>query len=890
MEKTELTRIFEELSLDQNNLEDSNGATVLEKPSQRKKDKFLKKSGPPSKSKIVRPTRRRHHLKFAGLKKQENDMAFLCNEYEKAESCATMLRKETALFYDDETCLHDCLWDVNYIESSKRYLAIMERCQQLDLLDRCVKLPYQLATKEDILKIHTNELYEKLESISANKNIDEVEKIASDYDAVYFNEYTFKASLIAAGNAISLVESVCIGEVQNGMAIIRPPGHHAMSNEYCGFCFFNNVAIAAQYALDNNLAEKILIVDVDVHHGQASQRSFYNTKNVLYFSIHRYEHGAFWPNLRESNFDYIGEGNGLGYNINFPLNDIGRNDSDYLSIIFNILLPVAYEYNPDLIIVSAGYDACIGCPEGEMQVTPAFYGHLITLLSGLANGKIAVCLEGGYFLPSLAEGVAMTIKALLGDACAILPPISKPHVSIIDTINDLRIVLHKYWKCFQIFDIFGSTANPNNYHKVDVIFKGEELKPPYPTRDFYPVNPIEYIEKYTDMVNDLQLEYEAVGESQLVSCCYDEKMLLHQSEGDYHVEQPSRLLEIYKTYKEWNLASRCFNIIPQPFDFDVLKLVHDEAYVKQLWDKQFGILLDKGRDMYFNENTLEAIIKANESLLAVVDSVLDESCRSGAAIIRPPGHHAETNSASGFCFVNNVAVAAKYILHKYPVKRVLILDFDIHHGNGTQNIFYEDNQVMYLSIHKYFPRSFFPSSTDAHSTKCGEGIGVGYNVNIPLTGMQLYNMDYLTIFFNVVLPVLYSFAPEIILVSAGFDAGINDPLGHYCLTPECFGHFIQLIKPLANGRLILALEGGYNLVTVKYSMNICIKTLLGDPLPTINDKNTISEYTVKALKAVKRSHTQYWPALDVDRKLLACGYKTIIKSTSSDSDDCNCKP
>lgn len=127
------------------------------------------------------------------------------------------------------------------------------------------------------------------------------------------------------------------------MAIIRPPGHHAMKAEYNGYCFFNNVAIAVQHALDKCGMKKILIVDWDVHHGQGTQRMFYNDPRVLFFSIHRYENGTFWPNLRESDFDYIGEGPGTGYNFNIPLNKTGMTNADYLAIFQQILMPIAIE-------------------------------------------------------------------------------------------------------------------------------------------------------------------------------------------------------------------------------------------------------------------------------------------------------------------------------------------------------------------------------------------------------------------------------------------------------------------------------------------------------------------------------------------------------------------
>lgn len=116
-----------------------------------------------------------------------------------------------------------------------------------------------------------------------------------------------------------------------------------MKGKYCGYCYFNNVAIAARYALKRNWARRILIVDFDVHHGQATQQEFYEETQVLYFSIHRYEHGAFWPNLRESDVDFIGIDNGKGFNINVPLNTTGLGDDDYMAIVCNILLPAAYE-------------------------------------------------------------------------------------------------------------------------------------------------------------------------------------------------------------------------------------------------------------------------------------------------------------------------------------------------------------------------------------------------------------------------------------------------------------------------------------------------------------------------------------------------------------------
>lgn len=160
---------------------------------------------------------------------------------------------------------------------------------------------------------------------------------------------TFELSVQCVGSTVELVSAVAEGRVQNGMAIIRPPGHHAMKAEFNGYCFFNNVAIAAEEILRRGDIKRILIVDWDIHHGQGTQRMFYDDPRVLYFSIHRYENGAFWPNLRESDFDWVGEGAGRGFNFNLPLNQTGMTNADYLAIFQQILLPVAIEVNISLM-------------------------------------------------------------------------------------------------------------------------------------------------------------------------------------------------------------------------------------------------------------------------------------------------------------------------------------------------------------------------------------------------------------------------------------------------------------------------------------------------------------------------------------------------------------
>lgn len=195
------------------------------------------------------------------------------------------------------------------------------------------------------MNIHDKALYNLLKSTSEETDAKVLEEYSSNYDGVFVHPTTFKLAKISVGSTIELVEKVVNREIYNGMAIIRPPGHHAMKSAHNGYCLFNNVAVAAQHALDNLNVKKILIVDWDVHHGQGTQRFFYNDPRVLYFSIHRFEHGTFWPFLRESEHDFVGEGDGLGFNFNVPLNKIGMKNEDYLAIFQQILLPVAVEVN-----------------------------------------------------------------------------------------------------------------------------------------------------------------------------------------------------------------------------------------------------------------------------------------------------------------------------------------------------------------------------------------------------------------------------------------------------------------------------------------------------------------------------------------------------------------
>lgn len=186
-----------------------------------------------------------------------------------------------------------------------------------------------------------------------------------------------------------------------------------------------------------------------MHHGQGVQFCFEDDPSVLYFSWHRYEHQRYWPNLRESDFDTVGTTNGAGFNINVPWNQVGMENSDYLSVFLHLLLPVAYEFCPELVLVCAGFDTAIGDPEGEMRATPDVFAHLTHLLMNLADGKVCAVLEGGYNLKSLPQSVCETVQTLLGDP---LPPpvnLDGPCQSALESLHCARAAHRKYWSCLK---------------------------------------------------------------------------------------------------------------------------------------------------------------------------------------------------------------------------------------------------------------------------------------------------------------------------------------------------------------------------------------------------------------------------------------------------------
>jgi len=229
---------------------------------------------------------------------------------------------------------------------------------------------------------------------------------------------SFDCASAASGAVVESVQKVVDGELQNGMAVVRPPGHHAESDECCGFCVFNNVAVAAAAARSRFGVERVLIVDWDIHHGNGTQHIFEADPSVMYFSMHRYDNGDFFPCSKDAAPDVVGRRSGAGFNVNVAWNiawkdDAGMGDEEYLAACFCVLLPVAQEFQPQLILVSAGFDAAVGERFG-CSVTPAGFAQMTKMLQTICP-KLVLVMEGGYELGSIAECMCACGRVLLGD-------------------------------------------------------------------------------------------------------------------------------------------------------------------------------------------------------------------------------------------------------------------------------------------------------------------------------------------------------------------------------------------------------------------------------------------------------------------------------------------
>ena len=294
-----------------------------------------------------------------------------------------------------------------------------------------------------------------------------------------------------------------------------------------------------------------------------------------------------------------------------------------------------------------------------------------------------------------------------------------------------------------------------------------------------------------------------------VSMLVDDVVFDRHEPLGYHPERPERLAAARAAVIAAHATFR--RVEPRDATEELLERVHDPRFVEAL-DELRGKRGMLDPDTYVSERSIDAAKRAAGGAADMASAIVKGEAKSGVALLRPPGHHARPAHAMGFCLINNVAVAAAEARAR-GLDRVAIVDFDVHHGNGTQEIFYRDPHVLYVSLHQ-FP--FYPGTGAAE--EIGEGEGKGYTLNVPLYaggGDGVYRAA----FDRIVSPVLEEYAPEMILVSAGFDAAARDPLAEMTLTPSGYGYMAQRLvdqaEKSAKGRVALVLEGGYDLVALE---------------------------------------------------------------------------
>jgi acetoin utilization deacetylase AcuC-like enzyme len=305
----------------------------------------------------------------------------------------------------------------------------------------------------------------------------------------------------------------------------------------------------------------------------------------------------------------------------------------------------------------------------------------------------------------------------------------------------------------------------------------------------------------------------------------DQRYLQH-SAGSYHPESPERLAAVYAMLSQPSMAPKFVQIAPREATHKEIETIHSPSYVEYIasTDGQDNVYLDP--DTATSPESYRIAKLAVGGLCNAIDAVMDKKVDNAFAFVRPPGHHAEKGSAAGFCIFNNVAIGAMHAINKYSLKKILIVDWDLHHGNGTQHSFYEDPRILYFSTHQY---PYYPGTGSLQ--EIGRGKGEGYTINVPLS-VGAGDASFVKIFRKILQPVALEFKPELVLLSAGFDTYYQDPLGGMRVTPVGFAALTRILLKIAEsccqGRFVAVLEGGYHIAGLTDSVKAVLEEMRDD--------------------------------------------------------------
>jgi acetoin utilization deacetylase AcuC-like enzyme len=327
----------------------------------------------------------------------------------------------------------------------------------------------------------------------------------------------------------------------------------------------------------------------------------------------------------------------------------------------------------------------------------------------------------------------------------------------------------------------------------------------------------------------------------------DERYLRHET-SHFHPESPTRLEAIYTMLTSPDMKGKYVRIEPRYATHEEIGMIHSQSYIEMVAQTAGKRRTSLDPDTETSPESYDVAKLAVGGLLNAVDSVVTKDVDNVFAFIRPPGHHAEKSRAAGFCIFNNVAIGALHAIKKHNMKKILVVDWDLHHGNGTQHSFYEDSRVLYFSTHQY---PFYPGTGSVNET--GRKDGLGYTINVPLRRGP-GNAEYLKIFRKILEPVARAYKPDLVMLSAGFDIYYRDPLGGMKVTPAGFASLVRVLLNIADncsgGKFLITLEGGYDIEGQTQSTKAVLNEMRGETFQSDGDLDRMEAEADKSVDKI----------------------------------------